>query len=342
MGAAPLLFEPYLRPQVWGGRRLGQVFHKQLPDENTYGESWEVSAHPLHLSRVASGPESGRTLADLAARNPRMLYGRRVPPGRNFPILVKWLDCQDRLSVQVHPSDEFAARYYADRPMVERGKTEAWVIVQASPGSRVYAGLKQGITRQTLQTALETGNVVDCLHSFAPQPGDCLYLPAGTVHAASGGVVFAEVQQSSDATFRLYDWDRVGKEGVKRPLHLKESFEAIDFSRGPIEPIRRSGPLPLLERLVACPFFQMDRLQIAGTGDVMPVHYEDELSIWMVLDGRGWLVPADALAADGKPEAGLRMHRGQTILMPAGADTHVWVNAGPTPLTLLAATLPSQ
>src|SRR5262245_31508482 len=175
----PLVFEPHLRPQVWGGRRLGELLGKPLPPQGTFGESWEVSAHPHHVSRAAEGPFRGTLLTDLCARHARELFGDQAPADGRFPLLVQFLDCHDRLSVQVHPDDAAAAVL---RPG-ESGKTEAWVIVEAGPDARVWAGLLPGTTRADLERHLEAGTVAQCLHTLSPRPGDCLFLPAGTVHA---------------------------------------------------------------------------------------------------------------------------------------------------------------
>ncbi len=206
----PLVFESYLRPQVWGGRRLAELGKALAP--GAYGEAWEISAHKHHPSRVLEGPLRGMTLAELWDSRARELYGsHRAPPPR-FPLLVKFLDCRELLSVQVHPSDELVRELAAD----EAGKTETWVILDTEPGARIYAGLKPGVTRQDVLRHLDSASVADCLHSFVPKAGDCLFLPAGTVHAVGGGVLMAEVQQSSDATFRLFDWNRPGPDGRLR------------------------------------------------------------------------------------------------------------------------------
>src|SRR5262245_60127583 len=214
----PLVFEPFLRSMVWGGRRLSEWFGKRLP-QGPVGESWEISAHPQHVSRVAEGPFLGQSLDDLCRCNSREIFGASAPADGRFPLLIKLLDCRDWLSVQVHPTDDIAARLLAG----ERGKTEAWVVLGADPDARIYAGLVPGTTRADLEARLGHGSVADCLHSFTPRVGDCLFLPAGTVHAVGGGIVLAEVQQCSDATFRLFDWNRVGLDGKPRPLHVHEA-----------------------------------------------------------------------------------------------------------------------
>jgi hypothetical protein len=197
----PLVFEPYFRAQVWGGRRLQERLGKRLPLDGRFGESWEISAHEHHVSRVAEGPLQSTPLSDLWRERGGELVGQGSKIASKFPLLIKYLDCHELLSVQVHPTDELARELIGD----ESGKTEAWVIIEAEPTARIYAGLRPGVTRDVLQKHLDAGTVAECLHSFVPRAGDCVFLPAGTVHAVGGGVLMAEVQQTSDATFRLFD-----------------------------------------------------------------------------------------------------------------------------------------
>ncbi|MBM4069333.1 MAG: class I mannose-6-phosphate isomerase [Planctomycetes bacterium] len=310
----PLAFEPFLRPLVWGGRRLGELFGKPLP-EGAVGESWEISAHPQHVSRVADGPLRGRALDDLCRNCARELFGDHPLPDGSFPLLIKLLDCRDWLSVQVHPNDEIAARLLPG----ERGKTEAWVVLEAEPEARIYAGLTPGTTQGKLESGIADGSVADCLHSFVPRVGDCLFLPAGTVHAVGGGVVIAEVQQCSDATFRLFDWKRVGLDGKPRPLHIREALESIDWRQGPVTPVTPVTTVkgteigPCGERLVRCPYFGLDRYFLE---EAMELPARDELSIWMVIEGCARL-----LSVNGHES---RCRRGDTIMLPATASRCRW------------------
>jgi mannose-6-phosphate isomerase len=187
----PLVFEPYARQQIWGQRRLESVLGKSLPSTNTFGESWEISAHPHHVSRVAEGPLVGKRLDELWHERRAEIAGHTETAIDRFPLLIKYLDCDQQLSVQVHPTDEAAARLIPG----ELGKTEAWVILEAEPTARIYAGLQPGTTRADAERCLLQGTVGDVLHNFVPTPGDCIFLPAGTLHAVGGGVLMAEVQQ---------------------------------------------------------------------------------------------------------------------------------------------------
>jgi mannose-6-phosphate isomerase len=278
----PLVFEPFFRPQPWGGRRLESLLGKRLPPEGRFGESWELSTHPLHVSRVAEGPLAGCSLTDLCSPCPEDRLGPAVKALSDFPLLVKFLDCDGLLSVQVHPNDA-QARELLGEPC---SKSEAWVVLAAEPKATVYAGLKQGVARADVERATATGTIPELLHSFAPQVGDCIYLPAGTVHAAGGGLLLAEVQQPSDATFRLYDWGRVGLDGRPRELHLEQALRCIDFAAGPVRPVvPKAVPEGGRERLVASPHFELSRYRLAE-----PLDWQAERpTVWLVVEGRAEL-----------------------------------------------------
>src|SRR5262249_37890258 len=175
----PIRFRPFLRPMVWGGRRLTELLGKPLPTTEPYGEAWEISDHTSHQSVIADGPDCGRTLRELLTQDPAGLLGE---PDASFPWLIKYLDASDWLSVQVHP-DEESVRLLGPG---EGSKTGAWFVLAARPGSRAWAGLLPGVDEARLRAALAAGTVAECLHSFEPRPGDCLFLPAGTVHAVGG------------------------------------------------------------------------------------------------------------------------------------------------------------
>jgi mannose-6-phosphate isomerase len=322
----PLVFEPYLRPMVWGGRKLEQLCSKPLPPAVAVGESWEISPHAHHVSRVAEGPWEGKRLDELCREHAAELFGIGTSPSPQFPLLIKWLDCQQLLSIQVHPTDELA-------PVLARetyGKTEAWVIVQADAGAKVYAGFLSGVSREQVEQGLEDGKLEGLLHQFTPRPGDCLFLPAGTVHAVGGGVVMAEVQQASDATFRLYDWNRLGTDGKPRQLHIQEALEAIDWSRGPVDPVTplrlaSDGDGLLRERLVSSPYFEMTRVTIDSG-----VHSEtgERAMVWLVLEGTGCLETGSGYQ---RP-----FRQGETVLVPSSTGPMTWrQTAAGGPLVLL-------
>lgn len=328
----PLHFESYLRPMVWGGRRLADVLGKTLPGTQPYGEAWEISDHASHASRVGRGPLAGQTLRQLMRERRQELLGPSIAKGANghttFPLLVKLLDANDWLSVQVHPDDEAVRRLWPG----EGGKTEAWFILDAAPGSRVYAGLLPGVNEAQLRAALAFGGVADCLHSFTPQPGDCLFLKAGTVHAVGGGVLMAEVQQTSDATFRLFDWNRRDAQGRGRELHVEQALACIDWTQGPVAPVRiadfREPPTGKPERqpLAECAYFALEYLR---GGEPFSCGLDDRIRIVTVVRGAGRLETAAAVE---------EVAAGQTWLLPASAG-EAWLQPHPG-LGVLLSTLP--
>ncbi len=272
-----------------------------MPRGGTCAESWEIVDRGPEQSVVQFGPLAESTLGRLVRGRGNELLGRHHPlPG--FPLLLKFLDAAATLSVQVHPDDARAGRL--DPP--ELGKTEAWVVLEAENGARIYAGLKPGVDRDALATAIDQGRCQDCLHSFEPSPGDCVFLPAGTVHALGMGLLVAEIQQSSDVTYRLFDWNRTGADGRPRPLHVKKGLDAIDFDRGPVEPQRpRATERPEIVRLVECDKFVMDRWNFNAE---MSIGGDDRCHILAILAG--------AIRIEGDP-AVAPLPRGGTALLPA-------------------------
>lgn len=263
----PLRFAPIFKSALWGGRRLADFVRGAQPPAGPVGEAWVLSDHGRQVSVVADGPLAGTPLRDLLTRSASRLIGRPAPR-LGFPLLLKFLDARDDLSVQVHPDDGRAAAHSS------RGKTEAWVVLHADPGARVYAGLKPGVGPAELRHAVAAGGVAGCLHSFQPRPGDCLFLPAGTVHALGAGLVVFEVQQTSDLTYRLHDWDRVDRAtGLPRELHLEQALACTDYGSGPCQPLRpfaESDDPARRERLIACEHFSLWRWRagrpfLAGT-----------------------------------------------------------------------------
>lgn len=323
----PLRFTPFLRPMVWGGRRLSEVLGKPLPSAESYGESWEVSDHALHQSRVASGSQEGRTLRQLLETDASALVGQAT--SKPFPWLVKFLDACDWLSVQVHPDERAVGRLWPG----EGSKTEAWFVIDAAPGSRIYAGLAPGTDERRLRDYLALGTVADCLHSFGPRPGDCVFLPAGTVHAVGGGVLLAEIQQTSDATFRLFDWNRRDVQGKTRTLHIEEALACVDWSRGPVRPLPAAdfgAPMTrgtIRQPLVECPYFQ---LEYVSTDEPFSCSGDGRLRLLVALRGRGcW---------EREGRAGDVVTAGQAWLLPAALPRWACRPAGP--LAGLVCTLP--
>ena len=306
----PLTFQPLLKRYLWGGRRLGTVLGKPLGEGGDYAESWEVVDHGKDQTIVASGSLAGMTLGELVRTRGAELFGKSAPQNR-FPLLFKYLDSQRDLSVQVHPDDAAAARL--DPP--DLGKTEAWVILDALPGAKVYAGLVPGLDRAGLAREVAAGRTEQCLAWFEPRPGDCLFIPAGTVHALGAGLLVAEIQQASDTTYRLFDWNRVGLDGQPRQLHIEQAPRAIDYSATRIQPqTPQPTERPQVERLVACDKFVLDRWRVEpallplplgeGQGEGLSIGGDERFHIVSVLEGQARL-------------AELHLSRGQTVLLPA-------------------------
>jgi mannose-6-phosphate isomerase len=217
----PLLFEPRFKERVWGGRTLETMYGKALPAGVPIGESWEISDRPGDESVIANGPLAGQTLRQLIAAQRRDVLGAARPAaGDRFPILCKILDARDVLSVQVHPPE---------RAALGEPKTEMWYIAAADPGAELHVGLKRGVTAGEFERKIRTGGVADCLQRVPVRAGDSMFLPSGRVHAIGAGLVIYEIQQNSDTTFRVFDWNRPGLDGRPRDLHLAESLASIDF-----------------------------------------------------------------------------------------------------------------
>lgn len=249
-GQVPLRFTPAFKERVWGGRTLGQ------PSEAPIGEAWI-----LHEEQpVQAGPLKGKTLAELTQKYPRELLGERWPGGR-FPLLIKLLDCQDWLSVQVHPNDEQARRMVG---LGELGKTEAWHILHADDGAELISGTREGTTQDELEKAILAGNVSDLTEKRRVRAGETLMVPAGTLHALGPGLLIYEVQQTSDTTYRVYDWDRPAAAG--RELHLKQSAEVTRTGQAGFTPAAESAVSPRL--LTSCDYFVLEELHgPSATGD---------------------------------------------------------------------------
>lgn len=294
-----LRFAPLLKRTIWGGRRLADVLGKPVGEGSDYAESWEVVDHGDDQSIVIDGPLRGVSLAELVRERPRWLFGERWS-GTAFPLLLKYLDCNRVLSVQVHPDDAYGQTM--DPP--DLGKTEAWYIVASEPESLIYAGLRPGVGPRELSEAIESGRAEATLYAFHPQPGDCLFIPAGTVHALGAGLLVAEIQQSSDTTFRLFDWNRVDAEGKSRPLHVRQAMEVIDFDSGPVHPRQpKREPANHWETLVECDKFVLrslrggeERVECEGFSIITVPNGEAELRVGaerqMLTPGQSVLIPA--------------------------------------------------
>ncbi len=256
----PLTFDPIFKERVWGGRNLERLFAKKLPAEKVIGESWEVSDRPDDESIVNNGELAGMSLNQLIRERSAELLGETKLLDGRFPLLVKILDAQQKLSLQVHPPSQVASELQGDP------KTEMWYMADCTPEADLFVGLKSGITEEIFESRTAGGDVASCFHRIPVTAGDAMFLPSGRVHAIGAGNVIFEIQQNSDTTYRVYDWGRVGLDGAPRELHIEESMRSIDFAD--FEPsLVNSGFEVVTEGvsgrcLVDCPLFQVEQIRI--------------------------------------------------------------------------------
>lgn len=304
----PFRFQPVLKRYLWGGRKLGETLGKPIGAGQDYAESWELVDRTPEQSVVTSGALAGKTLRELLAAHGREILGRHWPQPR-FPLLFKFLDCQNVLSVQVHPDDAGGAKLTPP----DLGKTEAWVILDAAPGSVLYAGLKRGFDRAALEREVQRGTTELCLHKIEPRAGDCIFIPAGVVHALGSGMLVAEIQQASDTTFRLFDWNRVGPDGKPRELHIDQALDAIDYVTGPVDP-QSPQPTdhPAVQRLVTCDKFVLNRVQLSAANRQWQTGLDNRFHLLAGISGEA------IVEAGGTSEP---LVRGQTLLVPACLDS---------------------
>ncbi len=281
----PLTFAPVLKPYTWGGRKLDELAGRAIP-AGKIAESWEVSGHPNGETAVLEGPLAGRSLAELQADYGADLVGtrnRQALERTRFPLLIKLLDANEWLSVQVHPGDDYALRHEGDL-----GKTEMWVVLQADPGAELLFGLERATDRDQLRRAIVENRLESLLHRLPARAGDVFFVPAGTVHALGPGLFLAEIQQSSDATYRVYDWGRdpVGPE--PRPLHVEPALEVIDLTAirpRAVEPHRLSEDGHEIEALAICPFFETHRISLGDGDGYSGACTGETFELWCALTG---------------------------------------------------------
>lgn len=269
-------FKPLYQERVWGGRALETFLNRKLPGTRPIGESWELVDRPEAQSVVVGGPWAGRTLREVMSAHTDEIMGPGWPQDRPFPILVKWLDCRDRLSVQVHPPASIAERLGGEP------KTENWYFARTEAGAAVYAGLRPGMTRASFKQAIAAGTVDQCLVRSGVRAGDSLLIHSGVMHAIDAGNVILEIQQNSDTTYRAYDWGRVGLDGKPRTLHLRESLECLSANPGRAPQIIRGGDGP--EVLAQCPEFTIRRVELTAGGR-MEFNARQQPRIMSVVEG---------------------------------------------------------
>lgn len=311
----PLRFNPVYKDYVWGGSRIPERFNRDLP-EGIYAESWEISTHPDGPSVIANGPLAGKTLSDLLPEHKTELLGTHVQ-GNDFPLLIKLIDAREKLSVQVHPNDGNAAAVNGDP------KTEMWYFLEGDPGAQIYCGLKPGIGRQNFLKAMEEKIFADILQTIPAEAGGAVFVPGGRVHAIGEGCLILEVQQNSNTTYRLYDWDRTDAAGKSRELHIDKALQVIDWENNGDPRCEPRGTT-----IQTCEYFQLDRHEITEE-TAFPVSGKSFHALF-IEKGAGVI-----RRADGEEPLAC----GQSWLVPAGlGDYEIIPDSGP--LTVLQTTIP--
>ncbi len=299
-------FKPIYQERVWGGRTLETFLGRKLPGAAPIGESWELVDRPEAQSIVVGGPMAGKTLRGLLENLPAEIMGPVWPKARPFPILVKWLDCRDRLSVQVHPPASIA------KSLGGEPKTENWYFARTEAGAAIYAGLRPGVTRESFAQAIAAGTVDQCLKRLAVCAGDSLLVRSGTVHAIDAGNVILEIQQNSDTTYRVYDWGRAGLDGKPRALHVRESLESLGANTAPAPRLVHGDGV-----LVAGPEFQLRRLELRS-GDRLEFARGEQARILSVVGG--------------ELEGGGTLRLGDNVLLPYAGEFSFVAKAAATVL----------
>ena len=261
----PLTFKPIFKERVWGGRNLERLYGKKLPAGAVIGESWDVSDRPGDVSIVSNGPLAGKDLHWVVEHFHTNLLGDAKLEAGRFPLLIKLLDARDVLSLQVHPPAHKAVELHGDP------KTEMWFIAEADPGAELHVGLKRGVTRPEFERKIKEGSVSECFHRVPVRAGDVMFLPSGRVHAIGAGLVIFEIQQNSDTTYRVFDWNRVGLDGKPRELHIEQSLASIDFND--FEPALANGeeiegPNYRSRQLVNHSLFRVEQFKVQSTGAI--------------------------------------------------------------------------
>jgi mannose-6-phosphate isomerase len=298
----PIAFQPLFAERVWGGRHLESLYGKDLPKGPPIGESWEIVDRESEQSVVASGPLKGRTLHQLWTEDRETIFGNTPSCNPRFPLLFKLLDARDRLSVQVHPPAAVAPKLNGEP------KTEMWYFADCDAGSDIFAGLKKGVTREEFAKALDEGTVEEKIHSIRVKAGEAIFIPSGRIHAIGAGNVIVEVQQNSDTTYRVFDWNRAGLDGKPRAMHIAESLASIDFNDFEPELAKQEGEL-----VVECEYFRVEKWRLEAPRRAAG---ENRFAIFTCLEGEiecggaqfkpgdFFLVPACATGLELKPVSG--------------------------------------
>lgn len=302
----PLKFQAIYKEKIWGGDRLSKLYKRELPNKSI-GESWEIAAHSNGTSIVENGIYQGKSITELIDKYQEKLLGKKIKFIKNkpFPLLIKILDANAKLSVQVHPDNDYAARVEN-----ELGKTEMWYILEAHPEAKLIYGLKSGTKKEEFAKAIKNGCPEKYLNEVEVEKGDIFYMPSGTIHAIKEGILLAEIQQNSDTTYRVHDWNRLGKDGSPRQLHINRALDVINFQ----EKSLKAKSIPLIidykdytrSILAACPYFVTEKIQVKN--DYQLNLNSDRFYIIMNLQGEGTLTVT---------EKDYKINSGDTYFLPA-------------------------
>jgi len=292
----PIKTKPIFKQRIWGGDKLKQFFDKDIPTDETIGESWELADLPEDKSVIRNGKFAGRTLHDLLEKYPIEITGKQdyKPP---FPLLIKFLDTEDILSVQVHPDEKTCKKLGKGNP-----KTECWYIISALPNAVIYKGLKKNVTKQQFSEAVKAGSVDKLLNKVPVQQDQCHFIPAGTAHSIGPGLLVAEIQTPSDTTYRLFDFNRIDKNGKKRQLHIEDALQSINFNQSENDLL-----VTTVGRLVDCSYFKIDKGHQAKNCELLLS--PDEMKVLLFLTGLGKIISTEDASVDFKA--------GDCILIPA-------------------------
>lgn len=295
----PLKFEPIYKQRIWGGRKLTDFFDRDLPADQKVGESWELADLPEDKSMISNGTFAGQTLISVINKYPELITGNANFSG-NFPLLIKILDAEDVLSVQVHPDESICEKMATGDP-----KTECWYIISAAPGAVIYKGLKPGVTKEQFTQAITNGTTAELLEKIIVEPGQCHFLPAGTAHAIGAGLLIAEIQTPSDTTYRLFDWNRFDQAGKPRQLHIDQALQSIHF-----DPSGDDLTVTTKGRLVDSDFFKIDKEH--HPKDTELSLKQGMMKTLIFIAGSGTITAPNSIAVN--------FQAGETILIPAAFD----------------------
>lgn len=291
----PLKFEPVYKEMIWGGQTLESLFGRKLPSQQV-GESWELCTHRHGMSYIINGLWQGKTLAEVIEQQPEAMLGTAYKGTAEFPLLIKYLDANDHLSIQVHPDDG-----YAWAVEHERGKTEAWYVLHAGQGAQIVYGLRDAVSKEQFSRAIAGGEIESALRYVNVRQGDLILIPAGTVHSLLKGVVVCEVQQNSDATYRIHDFNRLGADGKPRELHIEKALDVIRFGGQPA--------LDFAGESISCPYFTVRKWEVKQTA---LDHPQGRFLVYCILAGKGRIAGGGVVTP---------VQPGDTVLLPACLET---------------------